>query len=177
MCAVCVCVSVCVCSPCSGPALNECQLALVQAWAPMWPIDTSLGRDCLVSMQPWSCSLITPALRPWTSLQTTLHWGWSDPTKQWHPTTTSPKTLQLPPDITPHHHDTMLHQMQKCSHMHIHRRIYKHASTQMYRCSFILAFDGGVMSGGSWRWSEGNEEYTETKQWQKQMQNNCMFSW
>lgn len=58
-------VSVCICSPRRGPALNECQLALVQAWAPMWPIDTSLGLDCLVSMQPWSCSLITPALRPW----------------------------------------------------------------------------------------------------------------
>ena len=76
---------VCICSSCSGFALNECQLVLVQAWAPTWSIDTSLGLDCLVSMQPWSCSLITPALRPWTVLQTTLHWGWPDPTKQWPP--------------------------------------------------------------------------------------------
>lgn len=75
----------CACLPsCNGPALNECQLALVQAWAPMRSIDTSLGLDCLVSMQPWSCSLITPALRPRTAVQTTLHWGWPDATKH-HP--------------------------------------------------------------------------------------------
>lgn len=162
----------CVCSSCSGPALNECQLALVQAWAPMRPIDTSLGLDCLVSMQPWSCSLITLALRAWTVLQTTLHWGWLDPTKQWepHPSYT-PCLSALDAKMSGHtsnqhsYKDTYRHAPQTTFfflHASVPFSIYSlHENTQHLEAT-EQELDGGRKlnvgrTGGEMGWIEGNE--------------------